>query len=101
MGEGMKQFIYTGELKKIYPDAMLDTGLITKSEYNAICAYLRFTDVIITYECNKGFVVSTPQQTIIFSNKADFMQDINYNLECIKECYHDRDVDGDRSEYDY
>ena len=92
-------FIYTGTLKKIYPAEMLQEGLITKSEYNAICAYLRYTDAIITYECNNGFVISTPQQTIIFNSKKDFMQDVNYNLECIKDCYHDRAVDGIEADY--
>ena len=92
-------FIYTGKLKKMYPDAMLQEGLITKSEYNAISAYLYYTDAIITYECDKGSVVSTPQDTIVFNNKADFISDLKYNLECIKECYHDQEIDGREADY--
>ena len=86
-------FIYTGELKKVYPDAMLQEGLITKSEYNKITAYIKFTDAFVYYDAAKGFVIDIPQDTITFNNKADFMQDISYNLECIKEAYHDMECD--------
>lgn len=89
----MSNFIITGKLQKMYPGAMLQEGLITKAEYNKIIAYINFTDAFVYYDASKGFVIDIPQDTIIFNNKADFMQDINFNLECIKEAYHDRECD--------
>lgn len=89
----MSNFIITGILKKMYPDAMLQEGLITKSEYNKITAYIKFTDAFVYFDASKGFIIDIPQDTIIFNNKADFIQDIDFNLECIKEAYHDRECD--------
>lgn len=95
----MKQFIYTGELKKVYPDAMLKTGLITKSEYNKIDAYLAWSNAAVYFAADKGFVIDTPEITITHKSKKSFMNDVNYNLECIKELFADREADGKSSEY--
>ena len=85
--------IYTGILQKAYPNELLRIGMIDKSEYNKISAYIYYTSAFVYYEAGKGFVIDTPEITITYDTKEELMQDISYNLECIKIAYEDRAAD--------
>ncbi len=81
---------------------MYQSGIISGSEYKFLCDYTDFTDVIITYK-NGVFKISTPQTNVYFTNKGKLMryakEDLSYMHDALKELYHDRETDGETSDF--
>lgn len=82
----------------MYLDNMKKGGTVTASEYNLIAAYIYYTDAIV-YADNGKYYISTPQETITYNTKTELLADIQYNMECIKVMYEDRESDGKSSDY--
>lgn len=87
--------IITGVLKKAGADQMLNTGLINKSEYDQIGLYMKYANLSdVYYDGFRGFIIETPEIVIIHNTKEELIQDIAFNLECIKAAYNDRLTGG-------
>lgn len=68
----------------LYPDRMLEQGLINPIEHKTICEYLDKTDMIITYKDNK-FYACDREITLIYNSVNELMKDVNTNLFYINE----------------
>lgn len=86
----------------MYINELFQAGIINKYEYEITKLYVDNTDVIITYENNK-YKISTPQESVYFDNKADFIEYVKINWHYVKqqilELYRDREIDGIEADY--
>ena len=76
----------------MYTSEMLQTGLITESEYKTLAKYTNLSDVIITYS-GGVFTVSDREITEHFNNKADLLKFARIETYYILDMYRDIELD--------
>ena len=67
---------------RIYLDQMKEE--FTSEEYNMISEYMDKCNTFVFREGNK-YIISGPEDWIEFTSKSELIEDVKYNIECIRE----------------